>query len=175
MTVFRIVIAPVVAGLIWLDSAAWGYHLALILFVLGAVSDFLDGWMARRLSIASRFGTMLDPIADKVIVALCLLALAAASQGGWLFFVPATVILFREFLISGIREFMAGREVDIPVSAIAKWKTACQLVAIGVLIGARAFPQLEHVEVVGLVTLWLAAIISAQTGITYFRGCLRHV
>ena len=118
---------------------------------------------------------MLDPIADKGLIGVCLLALAKVTSDGWLFFVPALVIMFREFFVSGLREFMAGRSVSIPVSQLAKWKTTLQLVAIGVLIAAPVFPELGFVNTAGLVVLWVSALITAQTGIAYFRGTLDHV
>ena len=175
MTVLRLLIAPVVAILIWMDDAASGYAPALVLFLLASISDFLDGWMARRLQIVSKFGAMLDPIADKVLIGVCLLALAKVTDDGWLFFIPALVIMSREFLISGLREFMAGRSINIPVSQLAKWKTTLQLVAIGLLLAAPVFPSLPFVNEAGLATLWAAALITAQTGIAYFRGTLDHV
>ena len=92
-----------------------------------------------------------------------------------MFFIPALVIMSREFLISGLREFMAGRSVDIPVSQLAKWKTTLQLVAIGLLLTAPVFPAMPLVNEAGLATLWAAAAITAQTGIAYFRGTLDHV
>lgn len=175
MTVLRLLIAPVVAILIWLDDTDSGYALALALFLLASISDFLDGWMARRLRIVSKFGAMLDPIADKVLIGVCLLALAKVTEDGWLFFIPALVIMSREFLISGLREFMAGRSINIPVSQLAKWKTTLQLVAIGLLLASPVFPTLPFVNEAGLLTLWVAALITAQTGIAYFRGTLDHV
>ena len=175
MTVMRLVVAPVVAILIWTDDVASGYAPALILFILASISDFLDGWMARRLGIASKFGAMLDPIADKVLIGVCLLALARVTGDGWLFFLPALVIITREFLISGIREYMAARSVTIPVSQLAKWKTTLQLVAIGLIMAAPVFPQVPFVNEAGLITMWVAAAITAQTGIAYLRGTLNHV
>lgn len=175
MTVLRLLIAPVVAVLIWMDDGDRGYTLALALFLVASISDFFDGWMARRLQIVSKFGAMLDPIADKVLIGVCLLALAKVTADGWLFFIPALVIMTREFLVSGLREFMAGRSITIPVSQLAKWKTTLQLVAIGLLLGAPAFPALPFIHEAGLLTLWAAAIVTAQTGIAYFRGTLEHV
>ena len=175
MTVLRLIAAPVVAILIWLDDINAGYAPALALFVLASLSDFLDGWIARRMGIVSKFGAMLDPIADKVLIGVCLLALAHVTEDGWLFFLPALVIMTREFLISGLREYMAGRSVSIPVSQVAKWKTTLQLVAIGILIAAPVFPGLALINEAGLLVLWFAAAITAQTGFAYFRGTLDHV
>jgi len=175
MTVLRLVAAPVVAVLIWVDDHEHGSALALALFAVASLSDFLDGWMARRLRIVSKFGTMLDPIADKVLIGVCLLALAQVTADGWLFFIPALVIISREFFVSGLREFMAGRSVSIPVSTLAKWKTTLQLVAIGLLLAVPVFPSLAFLDSAGLLVLWAAALVTAQTGIAYFRGTLDHV
>ena len=104
MTIGRILATPVVAVLIWMDSPDFGYALALALFTLASVTDFFDGWIARRLNVVSPLGEMLDPIADKMLIGCALLALANVTKAGWVFLVPALVILLREFMISGLRE-----------------------------------------------------------------------
>ena len=175
MTILRIMVAPVIAVLIWLDDVKTGYMPALTLFVLASISDFIDGWMARRLGVVSKLGAMLDPIADKVLIGTCLLSLAHVTEDGWWFILPAIIIMTREFLISGLREFMAGRSVNMPVSVLAKWKTTLQLVAIGFLVGAPVFPSLPMANPIGLALLWAAAFVTAQTGFAYYRGVLEHV
>ena len=175
MTILRIMVAPVIAVLIWLDDVKTGYMPALTLFVLASISDFIDGWMARRLGVVSKLGAMLDPIADKVLIGTCLVSLAHVTEDGWWFILPAIIIMTREFLISGLREFMAGRSVNMPVSVLAKWKTTLQLVAIGFLIGAPVFPSLPMANPIGLALLWAAALVTAQTGFAYYRGVLEHV
>ena len=175
MTILRIMVAPVIAVLIWLDDVKTGYMPALTLFVLASISDFIDGWMARRLGVVSKLGAMLDPIADKVLIGTCLVSLAHVTEDGWWFILPAVIIMTREFLISGLREFMAGRSVNMPVSVLAKWKTTLQLVAIGFLVGAPVFPSLSMANPIGLALLWAAAFVTAQTGFAYYRGVLEHV
>ena len=175
MTILRIMVAPVIAVLIWLDDVKAGYMPALTLFVLASISDFIDGWMARRLGVVSKLGAMLDPIADKVLIGTCLVSLAHVTEDGWWFILPAIIIMTREFLISGLREFMAGRSVNMPVSVLAKWKTTLQLVAIGFLVGAPVFPSLPIANPIGLALLWAAAFVTAQTGFAYYRGVLEHV
>ena len=175
MTILRIMVAPVIAVLIWLDDVKTGYMPALTLFVLASISDFIDGWMARRLGVVSKLGAMLDPIADKVLIGTCLVSLAHVTEDGWWFILPAIIIMTREFLISGLREFMAGRSVTMPVSVLAKWKTTLQLVAIGFLVGAPVFPSLPMANPIGLALLWAAAFVTAQTGFAYYRGVLEHV
>ena len=175
MTILRIMVAPVIAVLIWLDDVKTGYMPALTLFVLASISDFIDGWMARRLGVVSKLGAMLDPIADKVLIGTCLVSLAHVTEDGWWFILPAIIIMTREFLISGLREFMAGRSVNMPVSVLAKWKTTLQLVAIGCLVGAPVVPSLPMANPIGLALLWAAAFVTAQTGFAYYRGVLEHV
>ena len=175
MTILRIMVAPVIAVLIWLDDVKTGYMPALTLFVLASISDFIDGWMARRLGVVSKLGAMLDPIADKVLIGTCLVSLAHVTDDGWWYILPAIIIMTREFLISGLREFMAGRSVTMPVSVLAKWKTTLQLVAIGFLVGAPVFPSLPMANMIGLVLLWAAALVTAQTGFAYYQGVLKHV
>ena len=175
MTILRIMVAPVIAALIWLDDVKTGYMPALTLFVLASISDFIDGWMARRLGVVSKLGAMLDPIADKVLIGTCLVSLAHVTEDGWWFILPSIIIMTREFLISGLREFMAGRSVNMPVSVLAKWKTTLQLVAIGFLVGAPVFPSLPMANPIGLALLWAAAFVTAQTGFAYYRGVLEHV
>ena len=175
MTILRIMVAPVIAVLIWLDDVKTGYMPALTLFVLASISDFIDGWMARRLGVVSKLGAMLDPIADKVLIGTCLVSLAHVTEDGWWFILPAIIIMTREFLISGLREFMAGRSVNMPVSVLAKWKTTLQLFAIGFLVGAPVFPSLPMANPIGLALLWAAAFVTAQTGFAYYRGVLEHV
>ena len=175
MTILRIMVAPVIAVFIWLDDVKTGYMPALALFVLASISDFIDGWMARRLGVVSKLGAMLDPIADKVLIGTCLVSLAHVTEDGWWFILPAIIIMTREFLISGLREFMAGRSVNMSVSVLAKWKTTLQLVAIGFLVGAPIFPSLPMANPIGLTLLWAAAFVTAQTGFAYYRGVLEHV
>ena len=106
----RIAITPLIAVLIWIDEPPYGYQLALALYTIASVTDYIDGYMARRLKVESPLGEMLDPIADKLLVAAVLLALANVTTSGWLFLVPALIILIREFMISGLREFLAKQK-----------------------------------------------------------------
>jgi len=175
MTIGRIVLTPIVAMLIWIDHRDFGYALALALFAIASITDFVDGWMARRLNIVSPFGEMLDPIADKMLIGCALLALANVTDAGWVFLVPALVILIREFMISGLREYLAKRSFSAPVTRLAKWKTAAQIMAVGFLIGAPAFPVVPFAGEIGLVLLWVAAVLTVQTGYGYIREALRHV
>ena len=155
------------------DFARW---VALWIFVIASLTDFLDGYLARIWNQTSNIGRMLDPIADKLLVAATLLMLVAdRTINSWSIW-AAIVILSREILVSGLREYLAELRVSVPVSTVAKWKTTLQLVAIGFLIVG---PAGEHVlpgtVMIGLVLLWIAALLTLYTGWDYFRAGIHHI
>lgn len=175
LTYGRLLAVPLVAGLIMWggDGARWT---ALALFIAAAVTDFFDGYLARRWQQQSALGRMLDPIADKVLVAAVLLVLAADETIGGAHLWAAIIILSREVLVSGLREFLAELHVSVPVTKVAKWKTTVQLVAVGFLIAGPAGDKLvPHVTDFGLACLWLAAALTLYTGYDYFRAGIGHV
>ena len=178
LTLLRVLLSPVVAMLIWQNVADGWRWLALAIFVFAAISDGLDGYLARRWQSISPFGRMLDPIADKLLVVAVLLALATEPQNNWIYMVPSLVILFREFLVAGLREFLAGAEIQLHVTVLAKWKTAVQMIALGMLIAAPVAPQLSPLltglSELGLMLLWLAAAMTAWTGAQYFHAARDH-
>ena len=175
MTIMRIAITPMIAVLIWIDEPAYGYQLALTLYTIASVTDYIDGYMARRLNVESPLGEMLDPIADKLLIAAVLLALASVTPSGWVFLVPALIILIRELMISGLREFLAKQNVSAPVTRLEKWKTTAQILALGFLMGAPGFPGFPFAHEIGITLLWLAAILTVQTGSGYLINALKHV
>jgi CDP-diacylglycerol--glycerol-3-phosphate 3-phosphatidyltransferase len=175
MTVLRIAVTPIIAIMIWIDDTSYGYLVAFILFTIASITDYLDGMLARQMKIESGFGEMLDPIADKMLIGAVLLALASVQTSGWLFLVPALAILSREFMISGLREYLAKVSFSVPVTRLAKWKTTVQILALGTLIGAPAFPSLTYAHDIGLMLLWVAALLTLQTGMGYIIAGLRHV
>ena len=175
MTIMRIAITPVIAVLIWIDEPAYGYQLALALYTIASVTDYIDGYMARRLNVESPLGEMLDPIADKLLIAAVLLALASVTSSGWVFLTPALIILIREFMVSGLREFLAKQNVSAPVTRLAKWKTTAQILALGFLMGAPGFPGFPFAHEIGITLLWLAAILTVQTGSGYLINAVKHV
>lgn len=175
LTLGRIAAAPIVALMIALGGPGWS-GVACVLFIAAALTDFLDGWLARRMNQISALGKMLDPIGDKVMVGLVLLALAAKTGGDWGFMVPAVVILTREFLVSGLREFLG--DVKLNVTRLAKWKTTAQLTALAVLLLVDSFPPFHgglNLLLIGLVLLWLAALLTAITGWDYFTRGIAHL
>jgi cardiolipin synthase len=174
LTLSRILVIPVVVATFYVqgDSARW---LACALFSAAAVTDWLDGHMARRWEQQSELGRFLDPIADKLLVAATLLMLTATSRLSSGAVLPALVILCREILVSGLREYLAGLRIGLPVSKLAKWKTAIQMVAIGVLIVGDAGPALLPVAAIGEMLLWIAAGLTLLTGYDYLRAGLTHM
>jgi cardiolipin synthase (CMP-forming) len=185
LTYGRILAVPLVAGLLlWTDKAALTTGLgveaarwvALGIYIVAAITDFFDGYLARKWQQQSALGKMLDPIADKVLVAVILLVLCGDQilRGGHVW--AAIIILAREVLVSGLREFLGQLRVSVPVTQIAKWKTTVQLVAIGFLIAGPAGDTIiPGVTWVGVVGLWVAAGLTLYTGYDYFRAGLRHV
>ncbi|MCW5695397.1 MAG: CDP-diacylglycerol--glycerol-3-phosphate 3-phosphatidyltransferase [Bauldia sp.] len=175
LTFGRIAAVPALVACFYIPGDA-GRITALVVFVLAAVTDFFDGYLARAWGQQSSLGRMLDPIADKLLVAAALLVLLAdGTIGGWSLW-AALVILSREILVSGLREFLAEVRVSVPVSRLAKWKTTVQMVAIGfLLVGPAGEKLFAYTEEVGLTLLWLAAILTLYTGYDYFRAGLKHL
>ncbi|MCP4309486.1 MAG: CDP-diacylglycerol--glycerol-3-phosphate 3-phosphatidyltransferase, partial [bacterium] len=160
--------------------------LALAIFITASVTDFLDGYLARLWHQQSAIGRILDPIADKLLVATSLLLLVSDNTiGGWSL-IAALVILMREISVSGLREFLAEVQVSVPVSRLAKWKTMMQMVAIGFLLAGPAGDRLLGgpilgssdigiVSYIGLILLWISALVTVYTGFDYFRAGIRHI
>jgi len=157
------------------DFARWS---ALLIFVAASVTDYLDGYLARIWEQTSNIGKMLDPIADKLLVSTCLLLLAANETiAGWSLW-AGIIILCREILVSGLREYLAALKVSVPVTQLAKWKTTIQMVAIGFLLVGPAGDAVLPVGVtmaIGIILLWISAVVTLYTGYDYFRAGLKHV
>lgn len=167
LTAFRIGIVPLLVLVMFIpaDAARW---VAVILFTLAAITDFFDGYLARKHNVQSDLGTLLDPIADKFLVLASLLMLIAIGTLSGFNVVAAIIILGREILVSGLREFLAGLSVKLPVTRLAKWKTTIQMVAIGFLIAGPAGTILiPGSPLIGTIGLWAAAIITVITGYQY--------
>ncbi len=174
LTLSRIAAIPVIVGLLFLDQGYW-HWVSMVLFTMAGITDFLDGYLARRMDKVSSLGRFLDPIADKLVVAATLMVLVAAKHiEGWLV-LAALIILCREILVSGLREYLAELRVGVPVTLGAKWKTTTQMLAIGFLIVGKAGPAWLHVELVGATLLWIAALLTLWTGYDYMRVGLDHM
>jgi cardiolipin synthase len=180
LTCARIAAIPVVIACIYAqsiyDGPLWLRWVAVAVFIAAGITDYLDGYYARVYNQQSAFGRMLDPIADKLLVASCLLMLAADGIiHGWSLW-AAIIILCREILVSGLREYLAGLRVSLPVTRLAKWKTTVQLVAIGFLLAGEAGDQIVPIVTqTGLALLWISAIFTLYTGWDYFRAGVRHL
>ncbi|GJD35907.1 CDP-diacylglycerol--glycerol-3-phosphate 3-phosphatidyltransferase [Methylobacterium aerolatum] len=176
LTYGRLVAVPVMVALLFWPDSLTARSAAFGVFVLAAVTDYLDGYVARAYHQSSALGRMLDPIADKLLVAACLLMLSADHTISGPTIWAAVVILCREVLVSGLREYLAELKVGVPVSRIAKWKTTVQLVALGFLVAGPAGETiLPGTQVIGLGLLWLAAALTMWTGYDYMRAGIRHV
>jgi cardiolipin synthase len=174
LTLSRVAVIPVFVASFFLESplANW---VALGLFVAAGATDYFDGFFARRRAQSSDFGRFLDPIADKLLVATALLMLAGFGRIAGVTLVAAAIILLREIVISGLREYLGGLDVTVPVSKLAKWKTTVQMVAIGFLIVGAAGPAAMPTVLVGEVLLWIAALLTIVTGYDYMRAGMRHI
>ena len=168
-----------------LHKESWLAHIWVIigLFIAATATDWLDGYLARKWKVVSGFGRMIDPIADKLLVAGCLIALSIVAKGNWLFLWPAVAIIFRDILVSGAREHAALTGKVMPPTKLAKWKTACEMAAIAILIFwivalavipiYETLPNItELAQKIGLALLWLAAVLSVYTGSLYLRAAV---
>ncbi len=207
LTVLRVLAAPMIAIVFLILPRPLADWVALALFVGAALTDFVDGWIARRFDQGSPFGKMLDPIADKAMVVIALGVLFALMGLNVLFVVPAAFILLREVLVSGLREYLGAVKLD--VTRIAKWKTTVQMVAVAVLLAAsaltaqyealrfaldpalhdailrgdaadtvgvaRAFVLQNAALALGLVLLWIAAVLTVLSGWDYFRKAMPYL
>jgi CDP-diacylglycerol--glycerol-3-phosphate 3-phosphatidyltransferase len=151
--------------LIWLIYAGYSWA-ALGLYAACALTDFFDGYLARKLNAVSAFGTFLDPISDKVFVALILLALVDTGPLSGIWIIAVMIIITREFLVSGLREFLGPKDVKMPVTKLAKWKTTVQMLSLGFLIISPALPE---ALMAGQLLMALAAILTAWTGFLYLK------
>lgn len=174
LTYTRILVIPLLLVTFYIndEGARW---VACVLFLAAALTDFFDGYLARSRNQVSKLGRFLDPIADKLLVAAVLLMLAGFRRISELAYLPAVVILCREILVSGLREFLAEIQVSMPVSRLAKWKTALQLVALAWLLVGDAAPVWLHVRIVGEAGLWGAALLTMVTGYDYLKAGLVHM
>jgi cardiolipin synthase len=182
LTYGRILAVPLVVLCFFLEgrlqSSDFARWLALLVFAAASITDYLDGYLARAWQQTSNIGRMLDPIADKLLVATCLLLLAADTDrtiAGWSLW-AAIIILCREILVSGLREYLAELKVSVPVTQLAKWKTTMQMIAIGfLLLGPAGDKIVPYWTDIGIVLLWASALVTLYTGYDYFRAGLKHI
>ncbi|MBI1417366.1 MAG: CDP-diacylglycerol--glycerol-3-phosphate 3-phosphatidyltransferase [Limimaricola sp.] len=194
LTVLRLAAAPGVAVMFLYFHRPGADWAALILFVLAAITDYFDGYLARAWKQESKFGTMLDPIADKAMVIIALLVITGFSGMNPWILLPATLIFFREVFVSGLREYLGATAKLLAVTKLAKWKTTAQMVAIAILFLGTGLDYLERgrgptvgglarlsdgpagwATLVGIILLWVAAVLTLITGWDYFRKSLPHL
>ncbi len=186
LTYSRILVIPLLVAAFYLPGK-WGHWVPAWLFFYACVTDYLDGYLARMWNVSSSLGRFLDPIADKLLVATALLLLVSESRAHM---IPAILILCREILVSGLREFLADLRISVPVTKLAKYKTAAQMLAIGILllgsgVTQSLYPELSESLVaddplthliygIGNTLLWAAAALTLVTGFAYFRESITH-
>jgi len=181
LTLSRILAVPILVFLLWRPSPI-DYGITFVLYCIVGITDYFDGYLARAQGLTSKLGQFLDPIADKIMVAAVIIMLMASRKANGeppviqdFNIIPALIILLREMIVSGLREFLAELRVSMPVSHLAKWKTTFQLVSLGALILGGALPSVEWVHLVGVVSLWTAAGLTLITGYDYLRIGLKHM
>lgn len=175
LTFFRIAILPLIIGLFFIPSA-WAAWTALGLYTLACITDFLDGYIARKMNIVSPMGTFLDPIADKIFIASLLIVMAGFDRLDGIWMIAAIIILSRELLVSGLREFLGPLNVKLAVSKLAKWKTTVQMIALGFLVvGNYGDVILPYTLEIGQIGLMIAAILTVMTGWSYLKAGLKHI
>jgi cardiolipin synthase (CMP-forming) len=174
LTVSRILVIPPMVAAFYLDKN-WANIIGCALFVGASLTDFFDGYLARSWSQQSDIGRFLDPVADKLLVAAAILMLVAFDRLHGFQVLAALVILCREILVSGLREFLAELRVGVPVSKLAKWKTGIQMTAIALLLLGETGPTWLGAETVGAALLWIAAGLTLITGYDYLRDGLKHM
>lgn len=174
LTYFRIAIIPVFIIIFLLTDymGRWGYYISASLFAIAGITDWLDGYAARIWQAQSNIGRFLDPIADKLLVATTLLLMVSAGRADLL---PAIAIVCREILVSGLREYLAEVHVSVPVSKLAKFKTAAQMAAIFLLLLGGGAPAWLYAEFLGRFLLWIAAILTLVTGYAYIKTGMKHM
>ncbi len=174
LTLSRILVIPALIGSFYLDFP-YSNWVAFTLFTMAGITDYFDGKVARIYNVTSRMGQFLDPIADKLMVVSVIVMLVWADTIYGIHILAAIVILCREILVSGLREFLSDLKVSVPVTFLAKWKTAFQMIALGgLLMGKAAPPWLPAMEI-SLTLLWIAAILTLYTGFDYMKAGMKHI
>lgn len=171
LTFIRILLIPVVVVAFYIDTPLWRW-LAVFAFASACFTDYLDGYLARILKQTSRLGTFLDPLADKLLVATTLLYMAGYDKISRLSLIPAAIILCREIMVSGLREHLNEVNISLPVSNLAKWKTATQMLAITVLLIGDVSKR--PIVWAGELFLWVAGILTIITAYSYVAKTIQN-
>lgn len=162
---------PVIVMSFYFEDSKFAHRLGSFIFIVASFTDFLDGYLARKYNLVSSFGQMFDPIADKVLVGCVLIMLVKFNRADE---IPCLLILAREFVVAGLREFLAQVRVSVPVTRMAKVKTAIQMMAITMLILGSTGSGIESLDLIGGIALWIAAILTLVTGYSYLKASSRY-
>jgi len=173
LTLIRVAVIPIIVICIYLKSPIFGWT-AFILFCLASITDYFDGYLARLRNEVTNFGTFLDPIADKLLVASVILILTSKGIIANWETIPALIILLREITVSGLREYLAGIKISIPVSRIAKLKTLLQLFALAILILSESIYNISLIIFIGKLFLWIAGLLTLYTAYDYIKASIKH-
>jgi len=171
LTILRMLSIPIIVMSFYFDDSKFAHRLGGIVFAIASVTDFFDGWIARKYNLTSSFGKMFDPIADKVLVGCVLIMLVKDGRADEL---PCLLILAREFVVAGLREFLAKVSVSVPVSQLAKVKTTIQMIAMTMLIIGSTGSGIESLDLIGHIALWIAAILTLVTGYSYLKASSKY-
>ena len=171
LTIIRLVSIPIIVMTFYFDDSKFAHRVGGIVFACASLTDFFDGYLARKYNLISSFGRMFDPIADKVLVGCVLVMLVKDNRADER---PCLLILAREFVVAGFREFLAQVQVSVPVSRLAKVKTTIQMVSMTMLIVGSVGSGIVVLDLVGHISLWVAAILTLVTGYSYLQACSRY-
>ncbi|MDG1709220.1 MAG: CDP-diacylglycerol--glycerol-3-phosphate 3-phosphatidyltransferase [Emcibacteraceae bacterium] len=174
LTFSRILMIPMMIASFYIkgDLSNW---LSFAIFTAAGITDFLDGYVARKFNQTSQLGAFMDPIADKLLIAAALMMMVAFGRIEGYSVIAAIVILCREFVVSGLREFLADLKVSLPVTYLAKWKTTIQIFALSFLLVGDASPDIIPSVIIGDWCLWAAALLTLYTGYDYLKSGLKHI
>jgi len=170
LTIARVIVIPIIVLTFYVNNS-YARILGALLFILASITDFLDGYIARKYNLVTSFGKMFDPIADKLLVGCVIIMLL---KKGDVDEIPCLLILAREFLVSGLREFLALVKVSVPVSTLAKTKTFLQMFALSILILGSKGSNITCLDLIGEIILWIAAFLTIITGYSYFKACKKY-
>jgi cardiolipin synthase len=172
LTISRILLIPVLILIVYYSNNKSTDIIGGVFFAFACFTDFLDGYLARIYSVQSRLGALLDPLADKLLVASLVIVLVSVGK---IHFIPAVAIISREILVSGLREFLATLKIRLPVTNLAKLKTTLQMFSLLLLIVGNRGMGLSYIDLIGGVMLWLAAVLTVVTGYIYFKETMRQL
>ena len=171
LTILRMIAIPIIIMSFYFDDSKFAHRLGAVIFALASLTDFFDGFLARKYNLVSSFGTMFDPIADKVLVGCVLVMLVKFGRADE---IPCLLILSREFIVAGLREFLAQVSVSVPVTRLARIKTAIQMISMGLLIIGSVGSGIKWLDLMGHVFLWTAAILTLVTGYSYLQASSKY-